>query len=117
MAARQYADLVKSLSMKPFGEKDLEVLQNIEAEIVEAYRRNPAITDFDVTAGLDAVCRRYTSEAAERKPAEVRLDPRAQAVHDGVTRTCEWRLGRLVVGEPIPLPDRSLGPTASRRCR
>lgn len=82
--------------MKPFGEDNLDVLQNIEFMIVEAYKANPAITDFDVTDALDALTRQYAAEAAGRQPSAISLDPRAQAVYQNVRRVCEWRLGREV---------------------
>jgi hypothetical protein len=90
--------------MKPFGEDNLDVLQNIEFEIVEAYRANEAITDFDVTDALDALTRHYSAEAAGRQPSAISLDPRAQAVYQNVREICEWRLGRPEGGESIGLP-------------
>jgi hypothetical protein len=87
--------------MKPFGEDNLDVLQNIEFQIVQAYRANEAITDFDVTDALDALTRHYTAEMAEKQPSPISLDPRAQAVYRNVREICEWRLGRAERGEPI----------------
>lgn len=80
--------------MKPFGEDNLDVLQNIEFAIVTAYRENPAITDFDVKDGLDALTRQYSAEVAGRVPSTIPLDPRARAVYDETRRMCEWRMGR-----------------------
>ena len=92
--------------MKPFGEDNLDVLQNIEFAIVTAYRENAAITDFDVKDGLDALTRHYSAEVAGRVLSTIPLDPRAQGVYDGVRGICEWRMGRVVPddGEVPPAP-------------
>ncbi|MBI2688899.1 MAG: hypothetical protein HYX27_21560 [Acidobacteria bacterium] len=95
--------------MKPWEEKNFDVLQNLEFQIVEAYRANPAVTDFDVTDALDALCRQYSAEMAERRTGEIAMDPRAQAVYQNVRVVCEWRLGRTTQGDqnppPITLPE------------
>jgi hypothetical protein len=92
--------------MKPFGaDNNLDVLQNIEFQIVEAYRANEAITDFDVTDALEALTRHYTAEAAEKQPSAISLDPRAQAVYRNVREICEWRLGRAEGGPLLGLID------------
>ncbi|MFN0104397.1 MAG: hypothetical protein ACKV2U_20200 [Bryobacteraceae bacterium] len=80
--------------MKRFEEDHLGLLQNIEFVIVEAWKSNRAVTDFDVTDALDALTRQYSAEAAERQPSVITLEARAQAVYQNVKQICEWRLGR-----------------------
>jgi hypothetical protein len=85
--------------MKPFGldqqgEENLDLLQNTEFAIVEAYRAMPGITDYDVNDALEALTRHYVAEEAGRAPSAIALDTRAQAVYDNVRRICEWRMGR-----------------------
>lgn len=91
--------------MNPLNEDNLDVLQNFEFAVVTAYRQNPAITDYDVKDGLDALTRHYSAEFAGRVPSSVSLDPRAQAVYHGVRGICEWRLGRVAErqGDIIPV--------------
>lgn len=101
MAAGSCADLAIIWLMKPFGaDNNLDVLQNIEFEIVQAYRANEAIIDFDVTDVLEALTRHYTADVAGKQPSAISLDPRAQAVYRNVRQICEWRLGRA---EPGPM--------------
>lgn len=100
--------------MKPFGldmqgKDNLDLLQNIEFSIVEAYRAIPAITDYDVNDALDALTRHYVAEEAGRAPSAIALDLRAQAVYDNVRRICEWRMGRAPAASPPSLVHKGLG--------
>lgn len=90
--------------MKRFEDDHLDLLQNIEFIIVETWKSDPAVTDFDVTDALDALTRQYSAEVAGRDPSVIPLDPRAQAVYDNVRRICEWRLGRTRENDGDP-PD------------
>ena len=76
--------------MKPIAENTFALLQNIEFQIVNAYRSNPAITDYDVTDALTALTRHFSAEAAERQPSAITLDPRAAII------SCK------LAGAPIP---------------
>ncbi len=87
--------------MKPFGEKNMDVLQNIEFHIVEAYRENGAITDFDVSDALDALTRQFSAELAGRTASTIALDPRAELVYRNVREICEFRMGVVRVGVPL----------------
>ena len=87
--------------MKPFGEKNMDVLQNIEFHIVEAYRENASITDFDVTDALDALTRQFSAELAGRTASAIALDPRAELVYRNVREICEYRMGVARVGAPL----------------
>jgi len=87
--------------LKPFLQDNPDLLQNIEFSIVEAYRRNPAVTDFDVTDALDAITRQYGAEMAGRDPSTIPLDPRAMDVYTNARTICEWRLGRSTAASPV----------------
>jgi hypothetical protein len=50
-------------------EENLDVLQNIEAGIVEVYRADPSLLDFDVKDAIDALVRHYHSLEEQRAPA------------------------------------------------
>jgi hypothetical protein len=80
--------------MKKFGEKNLDVLQNIEFGIVEVYRADPSLLDIDARDAIDALARHYHAEDAQRTPPIKALAPRAERVFRSVQKICEWRLGR-----------------------
>jgi hypothetical protein len=79
-----------------------DVLQNIEFAIVQEYRRDQTLLDYDVADALEALTRAYRSEAGGRAPAPVRLDGKPRRVFDAVRAVCEWRLGRPGAGAEPP---------------
>ena len=48
--------------MKKFGDKNMDVLQNIEFGIVEVYRADPSLIDIDAKDAIDALVRRYRAD-------------------------------------------------------
>ena len=80
--------------MKKFGEKNLDVLQNIEFGIVEVYRADRSLLDIDVKDAIDALARHYHAEEEQRTPPAMTLGDRAERVFRSVQTMCEWRLGR-----------------------
>jgi len=78
--------------MKKFGEKNLDVLQNIEFGIVEVYRADRSLLDLDVKDAIDALIRHYHAEEEQRTPPVMRLGDRAQMVFQSVQGMCDWRL-------------------------
>ena len=98
--------------MKKFGEKNLDVLQNIEFGIVDVYRADRSLLDIDAKDAIDALVRHYHSEQEQRRPAALNLGERAHRVFVSVQKMCEWRLGRaplsgetLVAATAIPVSD------------
>jgi hypothetical protein len=91
--------------MKQVDEKNLDLLQNIEFGIVEVYRADKALLDFDVKDALDALVRHYHAEEEQRKPPVMRLGERAQRVFSSVQAVCEWRLGRASPLDSTGLPE------------
>ncbi len=81
-------------NVSKFGDDNIDVLQNIEFGIVEAYRADKALLDYDVKDALDALVRHYHAEQEQRTPPALRLGERARHVFDAVQSICEWRLGR-----------------------
>ena len=63
--------------MKKFGEKNLDVLQNIEFGIVAVYRADRSLIDVDVKDAVDVLVRRYHAEEEQRRPPALRLGERA----------------------------------------
>jgi hypothetical protein len=82
-------------------EKCHDVLQNVEAAILETYADEPDLLDLDVIDALDAIIRRYFAEEQGRTPSASRLSARAARVSEAVERACEWRMGRLQLGEIV----------------
>lgn len=78
-----------------------DVLQNIEAAILEAYGDEPDLLDLDVIDALDALIRRYVAEDQGRTPPASRLSARAARVVEAAGRMCEWRLGRLALEDIV----------------
>ncbi len=91
-----------------FEDRYFDVLQNIEAAIVGVYRADPELTDLEVMNTLDALIRRYRSEAGGREPRTPRLLGRIKDLYEVLEQACEWRLGRSKVktvdGKEIGLP-------------
>ncbi len=51
--------------MKKFGEKNLDVLQNIEFGIIQVYRADPSLLDADAKDAIDALVHLYRAEEDE----------------------------------------------------
>ena len=80
--------------MKEFGKNNLDVLQNIEFGIIQVYRADPSLIDFDAKDAIDALVRHYHAEEEQRTPPAMKLSERAERVFQSVQKMCEWRLGR-----------------------
>ncbi len=78
-----------------------DVLQNIEAAILETYDDEPDLLDLDVIDALDALIRRYAAEEQGRTRPASRLSARAARVFEAAERSCEWRLGRLALPDIV----------------
>jgi hypothetical protein len=94
--------------MKKFGEENLDVLQNIEFGIVEVYRADRSLIDFDVKDAIDALVRHYHAEEEQRTPPAVNLSKRAERVFASVRRICEWRLARSPLPGQAAMPMRTI---------
>jgi hypothetical protein len=81
-----------------------DVLQNIEFSIINVYRQDPSLLDYDVRDAVEALIRCYEAERSGRQPPALRLHERAQRVFQAAQTMCEFRLGRqqLMTGEAAP---------------
>lgn len=87
----------------------LDVLQNIEAAIVQVYREHPELADGNVDLALEGLVRLYQAEARGRAAPVLRLRELEQQVYDGVKEMCDWRMHRTrpdpqESDEPVLLP-------------
>jgi len=102
--------------MTKFGERNLDVLQNIEFGIIEVYRADPLLLDIDVKDAVDALVRHYHAEEEQRTPPEMSLGERALRVFRSVQKMCEWRLGRSSFRGETEMPESGLPVPELVRC-
>jgi hypothetical protein len=79
----------ESYAMKEIREEKLDVLQNIEFGIIEVYRADKSLLDFDVKDAMDALVRHYHAEEERRTPPVMRLGDRARRMFSSVQPVCE----------------------------
>jgi hypothetical protein len=80
--------------MGEFEEQYEDVLQNIEFALVQVYRADEEMTDFDALQAINALIRTYQAEERRRQPSALRLLPAQEAALESVQGMCELRLGR-----------------------
>jgi hypothetical protein len=88
----------------------LDILQNIEFAIVQAYRENEELIDHNVNKVIEGLMRGYQAELKGRKPPTLRFSESEQQLFEQVKPICEWRLGRrdnpqAADGEEVPNPE------------
>lgn len=93
-----------------FAEKNQDVLQNIEFEIVSYYRMNSEITDYTVMRPLEKLIDLYVAQKIGRSPKNFSLNEKELELAERVQIVCDWRLGTLTKQdmpeiEPISLDD------------
>jgi hypothetical protein len=90
-----------------FEEEYEDVLQNLEAGIMRAYRKQPEMTDYDVMQALEALRRHYIREVRKQDPVTFNLPESAQEIFDNVKMLSELRLGRAEMttakGKPVEM--------------
>jgi hypothetical protein len=80
--------------MGNFEEQYEDVLQNIEFALVQVYRADEEMTDYDALQAINALIRTYQAEERRRQPPALRLLPAQEAALESVQGMCELRLGR-----------------------
>jgi hypothetical protein len=83
-----------NMSMREIDEKYLDVMQNIEAVIISAYRDDQSMSDYSIMSVLEALINAYTAEITRRIPRSIKLSPQEQTLFESLREICEWRLGR-----------------------
>jgi len=76
-----------------FEEEYEDVLQNIEAGIMQVFREHPELTDRNADKALEGLVRFYQAQANDRPAPALKLNELVQAVFDSVQVMCDWRLG------------------------
>jgi hypothetical protein len=71
-----------------------DVLQNIEAVIVDEFQQDRSILDLDARDAVNALARHYEAESESRSASGAPLSDRARRIFEAVRPICEWRLGR-----------------------
>jgi hypothetical protein len=102
--------------MKEFGEKNLDVLQNIEFGIVEVYRADRSLLDVDVKDAIDALVHHYHAEEEQRTPPAMTLGERAERVFRSAQTICEWRLGRSSFPGETAMPESGMPVSELVKC-
>jgi len=77
-----------------FEDEYLDVLQNVEAGIMQVFREHPEMTDAEALQAVEGALRLYQAEVKKRNPPALRFSPLAQEAFDAVKAMCDWRLGR-----------------------
>jgi hypothetical protein len=83
--------------MTSFEEEYLDVLQNIEFAIVNVYRSEQALTDYDVSKIVNVLISGYQAELSKRNMSKPNLTPLQEHLYKSVKHMCEWRLGREAI--------------------
>lgn len=83
--------------MANIEEEYLDVLQNIEFAIVNVYRNEQALSDYDVSKILSVLISGYQAEHSKRDFSKPSLSPLQERLYVSVKHMCEWRLGREAI--------------------
>jgi hypothetical protein len=97
-------------------EEYMDVLQNIEFALIQAYDRNPNLTDTGTMYAIENLIKVYTGESRGREVALPQFKPEEQDAYDAAKAMCDFRLGRgsmedeegkkvEVEGEPLTLEE------------
>ncbi len=94
-----------TLSDNAFEKRYEDILQNLEAGIMQVYREHPELSNWEALNAIEALIRLYNAEIKEYEPQPPHLDPLSQEVFESVKMMSEWRLGRTsfkdLDGQPI----------------
>ncbi|MBN1633671.1 MAG: hypothetical protein JW917_05860 [Ignavibacteria bacterium] len=75
-----------------FEEEYLDVLQNLEFAIVNTYRENNDLIDFDVLIVLDAIMNFYISGIRGKEPRNFNLSGKQLELYGAVKEMAEYRI-------------------------
>jgi hypothetical protein len=75
-------------------EEYMDVLQNIEFALVQAYDRNPNLTDTGTMYAVETLIKVYTGELRGRDVALPQFKPEERDAYETAKAMCDLRLGR-----------------------
>ena len=87
--------------MKPSDDK-IDILQNMEFSIVEAWRAHPEMTDYTALRAYEAAFRFYRAEERGQPPKAPDLSGLDAVAFEALKSVCEFRLSREVDNEAPP---------------
>ncbi len=96
-----------------FDEQYMDVLQIIEFAIMQVYRAQPELSDYNVEKALGALVRVYQSQVTGRAAPKLRLREIEQDVFNAVKGMCDWRLGNTELERPDDVPDDAVADDAT----
>jgi hypothetical protein len=85
-------------------EDHLDVLQNIEAAVVEVWNQNPALNNYNVMRAYECALAHYRALAREQPPKPSNLIGLDAQVFEKVKQMCDWRLGFSKTEKPAEIP-------------
>jgi hypothetical protein len=85
--------------MANIEEEYLDVLQNIEFAIVNVYRSEQGLTDYDVSKIMNVLISAYQAELSKREFRKPNLSALQEELYGSVKHMCEWRLGREAIDQ------------------
>jgi hypothetical protein len=97
---------VRQIMNTDFENRYLDVLQNMETMIVQVYRDDAELSDFEVDKALEGLLRTYQAEQRGKPAPTLKLGERDKRVYDDVLMVCQVRLGRA----PMAGTDKAIEP-------
>ncbi len=79
--------------MSTFEEQYNNILLNMEIALVQTYREDENMTDWETLTAVNGLIRTYTAIQKKRNPPLLKLTPLAQQSYDSLKRICDSWLG------------------------
>ncbi|HRQ39274.1 MAG TPA: hypothetical protein PLD25_15310 [Chloroflexota bacterium] len=98
--------------MPTFEERYNDPLRSMEIALVQTYRADENMSDWETLNALNALIRQYTAVQRRRQPPHLTLSPLAQQSYDELKFVCQGWLGHNPVldeaGQMADLGDKAL---------
>jgi len=85
-------------------EEHEDVLQNIEAAVIQVWRQHPDMTNYTAARAYEAAIAHYHAIEREQTPKPVTLTGLDLTVFEGVKGICELRLGKKRLADEPEFP-------------
>lgn len=66
----------------------IHILHTLETVVLQQYRKNPALTDYEVLRAYETTIMFYTAQQKNQDPKLVALSPLEQTLYDSISITC-----------------------------